>query len=201
MTTTSRRSRQTEVTKKLIKEKEAIEVSIQDQESILRSHGTDMKTPLIDKDGFPRADIDVYSVRIARATLAKLYNDLKSKMDEIAEALVLLHQCNHEVESVESTSEADKLDIPFAKVNGVAPDSPANIAGLERGDLVIEFGTVSIKTESPLQAIATELPKNEFKSLKIRVRRGEDIIILAVIPKPWGGRGLLGCHLVSVELR
>ena len=155
-----------------------------------------MKTALVDRDGFPRADIDVYSVRNARAALARLYNDLKGKMDEIAEALALLHQCSHEVETSTVINEA--VDTPFAKVNGVAPDSPANIAGLERGDLVIEFGNVTVHTESPLQAIAVELPKNEFKSLKIKVKRGEEIKILAVIPKLWSGRGLLGCHLGEV---
>lgn len=197
MTTTSKRSRQTEVTKTLIKEKEIIEASIQDQESILRSHGVDMKTELVDRDGFPRADIDVYSVRNARASLARLYNDLKGKMDDIADALALLHKCNHEVDESSAVING-AVDTPFAKVNGVAPDSPANIAGLERGDLVIEFGNVTFNTESPLQAIAVELPKNEFKSLKIKVKRGEEIKILSVIPKLWSGRGLLGCHMVDL---
>lgn len=54
----------------LIKQKEQIESQIQEYEAILRSHKVGMKTPLVDSDGFPRADIDVYAVRTARSHLA-----------------------------------------------------------------------------------------------------------------------------------
>lgn len=55
----------------LIKEKDAIELKISEYEQVLRSQNVEMKTPLVDKDGFPRADLDIYTIRHARAALVR----------------------------------------------------------------------------------------------------------------------------------
>lgn len=83
------RSRETpaETAKALILEKEAIELEITAQQEILRANSADMTTPLVDSEGFPRADIDVWQVRTARVRLIELRNDLKAIMDRIASAL------------------------------------------------------------------------------------------------------------------
>ncbi len=93
-----------------------------------------MKTPLVDNEGFPRADLDIYAIRNARAALAPLYNDLQKKMDEIYEALVNVHSAA----KLEPVIEPKQEYVAFAKVNGVAPDSPASEGGLVRGDLVVQ---------------------------------------------------------------
>ncbi len=51
-----------------------------------------MDTPLLDPQGFPRADVDVVSVRQARVKIIELRNDYKLVMDRIGAALVMLHQ-------------------------------------------------------------------------------------------------------------
>ena len=51
---------------KLIAQKDELEKRLKEQQDILISQGADISSPLVDTEGFPRADIDVYTVRYAR---------------------------------------------------------------------------------------------------------------------------------------
>lgn len=51
---------------KLMEEKDRIESEIRDQTAILETNHVGMHDPLVDSDGYPRNDIDVYKVRLAR---------------------------------------------------------------------------------------------------------------------------------------
>ena len=152
---------------KLIKEKDEIECAIQDHESILRLNNVTMKTLLVDSEGYPRADVDVYSIRNSRVALIRLYNDLEAKRNEIHNSLILVHQSIHKVPSPLEVMENSRGKA-FARITGVAPNSPADVAGLKRGDLILEFGHVSAGSSSALQDIAAELSNNEFVCLTIR---------------------------------
>ena len=50
------------------------------------------RNDLLDDEGFPRADIDVYQVRVIRSNIARLQTDHTSKMKEIETAMFALHQ-------------------------------------------------------------------------------------------------------------
>ena len=128
-----------------------------------------MQTPLVDSEGYPKADIDVYSIRNARAALIRLYNDLEGKRNEIQDALILVHQCNHEVTSCDVLE--DSKNRVFARITRVAPDSPADLAGLKRSDLIMEFGNVvySSSNTSILQEIASELSNSNGVLLIINI--------------------------------
>lgn len=51
---------------KLIQDKDRIEGEIREQTAILETNNVGMDDPLVDAEGFPRNDIDVYKVRHAR---------------------------------------------------------------------------------------------------------------------------------------
>lgn len=51
---------------KLIQEKDRIESEIRNENAVLAANNVGMDDPLVDADGFPRNDIDVYKVRHAR---------------------------------------------------------------------------------------------------------------------------------------
>ncbi|KAJ3260108.1 26S proteasome non-ATPase regulatory subunit 9 [Boothiomyces macroporosus] len=172
----------------LIKQKEQIESQIQEYEAILRSHKVGMKTPLVDSDGFPRADIDVYAVRTARSHLARLYNDQEKIMNDIHEALTKVHSAAKTEQPLVPQVEKP---VAFAKINGVAPDSPASAAGLLRGDLITEFGKVNINSPEPLSLIAKELPSQLNQQVRIRLLRDGAEKSVFVTPAPWEGKGLL----------
>lgn len=92
-----------------------------------------METPLVDREGYPRSDIDVAGVRTARHHVIRLRNDLKAVMNDM-EQIVLqglprgeeAPQQDTAMEDVVQTEASD--DKPFAKVDAVAPNSPANQA-------------------------------------------------------------------------
>ena len=92
----------------------------------------------------------------------------------------------------------------FARVDAIASESPADIAGLKEDDLIVEFGPINESNHQHLRAIADLVPDvaGERKSIQLVVRRklGNDdeweTKTLSLSPRPWPGRGLLGCHIV-----
>lgn len=124
----------------LIEKKSSIEEQIEVQISILRANDSTMQTSLVDSDGFPRADIDVYAVRSARVRIIELRNDLNAITNEIAKALETIYNPANVPKDFESDSSSVESR-PFAKVNAVAPESPAAEAVclliLARGQILI----------------------------------------------------------------
>jgi len=192
-----------EITRSLIAQRKTIEADIDAQVSILKANSSTLHSPLVDPDGFPRADIDVYAVRGARVRLIELKNDLDAVMTEIGKALERVYDPTIEAsagpDSSSSVSNTEALR-PFAKVDGVAPGSPAAEAGLQRGDLVVKFGALTQRSfpSSSIEPLATLVAGSENLSLPISVLRGEEqqMTQLNLTPQKWGGRGLLGCHIV-----
>lgn len=77
---------------KLIEEKDKIEKQINDLGQVLVANkNVGMNESLVDGDGFPRNDIDVYQVRTARSQIIHLQNDLKVLMKEIEKGLTDVH--------------------------------------------------------------------------------------------------------------
>lgn len=116
----------------LMTQKENIEAELDAQVSILKANSSTLTSPLVDVEGFPRADIDVWAVRHARVRIIELRNDLDALRDTIATALqgvfdpATLAQTEPAPQN-DGSSPASQL-LPFAKVNGVAPGSPAAAA-------------------------------------------------------------------------
>jgi len=198
----------------LMARKDAIEAELEAQGSILKANNTDMRQPLVDREGFPRDDLDVWAVRHARVRIIELRNDLAALMDEIADTLAAVYPrspppppavgegslggtATTSAAEGEATSTSAEL-LPFARVNGVAPGSPAADAGMQREDLVVKFG--GLRHPQPnLQALAGVVAENENKAISVLVRRSgaEGLTALRLIPRQgWGGRGSLGCHLL-----
>ncbi|KDR82812.1 hypothetical protein GALMADRAFT_238374 [Galerina marginata CBS 339.88] len=188
----------------LMSQKDNIEAELETHISILKANNVTMQTPLVDAEGFPRADIDIYAVRSARVRIIELRNDLKAIMDAIGKALEGVYDPALAVTSMaaESSTKPSESETPkpFAKVDGVAPGSPAAEALLQKGDLVVKFGPldqISFKWGS-LQQLADVVKDNENRAIPIRVLRSEQTLLLTLTPRNnWGGRGMLGCHIVS----
>jgi Nas2 N_terminal domain len=117
----------------LVARKEAIEAELDVHLAVLKDNAVTLRSPsLVDSEGFPRADIDVYAVRGARVRIIELRNDLKAVVDSIAKALEdVYNPTSAQHSTATSTSSAPEAKpgatqaVPFAKVDGVAPGSPA----------------------------------------------------------------------------
>ncbi|SCV73760.1 BQ2448_6190 [Microbotryum intermedium] len=166
--------------------------------SVLMANDCDMTTTLVDRQGFPRADIDVAGVRTARANIIMLRNDLRHLQAQI-EQLVLRGLPRRQ--SPERKS-ADAIDVDvttssrspaFARINRIFPGGPADAAGIKTDDLLLRIGDIDATNHSSLQAVAALVSTSQDVVLDIRIRRAEHDILLRLVPKTgWGGRGLLG---------
>ncbi|KAI1107527.1 hypothetical protein F4804DRAFT_329259 [Jackrogersella minutella] len=133
--------------------KENLEAELKALSSVLDSHGVNMETPLTTADGFPRADIDVAQIRTTRARIIHLKNDYKDLMNTVEKHLHEHFANIQDNDNITPTSTnptdmlgdsiQDTLEEPFAKVNSVIADSPADLAGLKPGDEIRNFGYVN----------------------------------------------------------
>ncbi|KAH6671262.1 26S proteasome non-ATPase-like protein regulatory subunit 9 [Halenospora varia] len=199
--------------------KDNIEAEIKALGSVLQSHGVDMNTRLLTPDGFPRADIDVAQIRTTRSRIIYLKNDHKALMSVIEKHIhehfarqaelgtnePLPTAPNSENAPSSSTfTPPEVLSPPFAKVNGVVDGSPADSAGLKAGDAIRNFGYVNCSNHNDLKRVAECVQGNEGRDVLVKVSRpsgGGRQIELRLTLKPrrdWGGRGLLGCHILPL---
>ncbi|KDQ11081.1 hypothetical protein BOTBODRAFT_177562 [Botryobasidium botryosum FD-172 SS1] len=195
----------------LMAQKDAIQAEIERNLSILSANASTLHSPLLDPEGFPRADIDIVAVRRARVRIIELRNDLTAIMDKIKIALEAVYQrkemdgpvnVGQHADAPGQAAEQQKQDVPkpFARVDGVLPQSPASVAGLKREDLIVRFGELtSASFTSGLQPLAAYVTSHENQPMEISVKRGSQNFTLKFTPRSgWGGRGLLGCHVVPV---
>ncbi|KAJ1961224.1 putative 26S proteasome regulatory subunit [Dipsacomyces acuminosporus] len=152
-------------------------------------------------DGFPRADIDIVSIRQIRKSLIYKQNDLTALMKEVEASLINLHQAAGSSGPESPPPQARKR--AFARVNSVAPSSPASLAGLAAGDKILCYGSVDVSNHDNLQRLASETATNENKQIDVQVERVVDgqprVVSISLVPKQgWGGRGLLGCHILPL---
>ncbi|XP_056138603.1 26S proteasome non-ATPase regulatory subunit 9 isoform X2 [Lampris incognitus] len=189
----------------LIKKKDDIEEQIKAYYDVL-DDGVGVASPLVDADGYPRADVNLYQIRAARHSISCLQNDHKAIMLEIEDALHRLHareKAKREQDEAEAQAEALAHDVtlpsPFARVEVVTQGSPASRADIRVGDEIIEFGSVNTGNFQNLQNIASVVQHSEGKPLRVTVIRNGQRTQMTFTPQRWSGRGLLGCNIVPIQ--
>ncbi|EUC41431.1 hypothetical protein COCMIDRAFT_8860 [Bipolaris oryzae ATCC 44560] len=198
----------------LIAEKDRVEAELKALGQVLDSHGVRMSTGLTTLDGFPRSDIDVAQIRTTRARIIWLKNDYKDLMSRIEKGLHehharLAEQANNPAAARQTQPEVNAppatLEAPFAKVNSVVAGSPAETAGLRVGDTITKFGWIDWTNHERLSRVAEVVSQNEgvpitVKALRPNVSGGpaESVQMQLTPRRNWGGRGLLGCHLLPM---
>ncbi|XP_028680728.1 26S proteasome non-ATPase regulatory subunit 9 [Erpetoichthys calabaricus] len=203
MTEENRQGRSTitvEEVQKLVKQKDLIEEQIRAYFSVLEDQkDVGMNGPLVDLEGYPRGDIDLYQVRNARHNIVCLQNDHKQIMQQIEEALHQLHAQKRETGEAGPRVQDQPPCQSFAKVDDVTPGSPASLSGLRVGDEIVEFGSVNSQNFKNLQIIASVVQHSEGKPLSLTVIRDGNRVHMGLTPQRWAGRGLLGCNIVPIQ--
>jgi len=196
---------------------------LDDNVAFLASTSVGMHGPLVDEEGFPRADLDLYAVRTARNVVAVTANDLKALEEELHEKLRQLHESTRDLTeqrmvangpgfpehttalSATSRSNAhtsarhEELMVqtlrPFLKVGLVHGSSPAVVAGLRSNDLILKFGPIDADgfAAEGVRSMATVTRASEGKLVTVWVRRDGSAIRIPLVPSRWPGEGLVGC--------
>lgn len=129
--------------------------------------------------------------------------------------------------SVLPDSVLEVFDRPFAKVNSVVDNSPASIAGLKPGDLIRNFGYVNFQNHDNLRRVGECVQGNEEvgsernplistnyhfltldpkQNILVKIMRisggangiAQELRLNLTPRRDWGGRGLLGCHILPL---
>lgn len=184
----------------LMSEKEELERQMAHHSAVLTRHDVTMTTPLVDSDGFPRDDIDVYAVRHARAAIRRLQTDHTRVMRRLEVALHGLHAESPKpgLLTAPSVPHLLKPGPPILHVADVLPHSPAAEAGLRSGDRVCQLGSARAANFSgDLVELGRLLSHSRDQWLSVVVLRdGGETISLRLKPRYWNGRGLVGCAFV-----
>merc|ERR1712050_560084 len=78
--------------RKLEQERDGLENEIKGLHEYLTADGMPgIRGPLVDEEGFPRADLDIYAIRKARNRLACAQTDHQEVMKKIEAALAVIH--------------------------------------------------------------------------------------------------------------
>lgn len=206
----------------LVQKKAEIEEQIKEYNDVLiRENNIGMTGELIDKEGYPRSDIDIYKVRLARQQINRLKNDYNALLVEIEQELVNIHSKfkeNKPSDFVEKKMPVSNDEIinhkAFAIVKQVDHNSPAYEAGIKEGDEIIQFGPFThANTQKSLVEIGEHVRKCENKIVLLKISRNANEthgdqttngnnktkVIIKLTPKKWSGHGLLGCKIFPIE--
>lgn len=208
--------------KTLEKEKVRLETEIDTHVDFLTAEGMPGLTgPLVNSDGFPRPDLDLYAIRHARHRVACLKTDYNDVCQRIHAALTKLHSerrvaVPRSKSQCQSTEEFSATDVPFAWIDEVTPGSSADAAGLQYGDRVVSIGSVrlcSTKDENSnapgcatvaacFQLLVRQNILPPGVPVPIRILRGVPPVVkdVILIPAVADGQksGRLGCHLTPL---
>lgn len=102
-------------------------------------------------------------------------------------------------EAQTSASSRESPFVAFAKVDFVAERSPADEAGIRKDDFILEFGSLNAENFKDLKQIADIVMHRQNQTIQLKVRRDDKNHELALVPKTWSGRGLLGCNIVVID--
>ena len=191
---------------KLDKERKKIEEKITELTEYLTQPGMPgVDGSLIDRDGFPKAGLDLFSIRTARHELICKQNDLKNLMETIEKKMMVYYEelNNNKIEEEakenksssnikeEATAGAcgedsqnnnmgDTIKEPFAKIVNVETGSPADEAGLKAEDSIIVFNGILYKgtSNNPLVTLSEIVKSKIGQKIPITVvRKNKDNIL------------------------
>lgn len=213
--------------RRMDEEKKRLEQKLTDALQYLESTPVGLHGRLLDDEGFPRGDCDLYAVRTARNTADTTRNDLRALSEKMYTLLNALHHSTKDEAELQMVQDAaarrqrqaaaEKRARRMAEVQRVrklAPclvvakvdaGSPAAEAGLSVGMRILQYGVVThaeLAAEG-LAALARETSSHEGEPITVWVQKpgelNEDPTDLVLVPQRWSGPGLLGCALDVFE--
>lgn len=96
-----------------------------------------------------------------------------------------------------ATAQSSTFTKPFGRVDSVALASPAAMAGMQIGDTILAFGKETTDLSQVNELVRTAAAEHAILELRIQ-RMDNNVQVLQLEPRPWNGRGLLGCHIVPM---
>lgn len=107
-------------------------------------------------------------------------------------------------QSFSATGGKQKVLVPFAEIDAIAPDGPAAIGGLQLGDRLLKFGTVHAENHDGMQELTRVTQASFGTTIPLLIQRvhadgSTGRVLLDLAPRHWAGRGLLGCNIQELH--
>ncbi|GBN23478.1 26S proteasome non-ATPase regulatory subunit 9 [Araneus ventricosus] len=182
----------------IIGKRDTIEAEILNLLAELKKQNVTMTEPLVDEEGYPRSDVDVAAIRHIRHEIICKQNDCKELTRRIEEELYALHAEEKITPSASCLNVREVSFKPFARVDLVDENSPAQKADLRVGDLLVKFGSLKYRNFENLSAVARLVTENLRKPIHVNVLRCDKVVPLILIPDEWSGNGYLGCRIQPI---
>ncbi|CXI30191.1 proteasome regulatory protein, putative [Plasmodium berghei] len=214
----------------LVKQRECIENEIKENLEFLESSenkNIGMHGKLVDSEGFPRNDIDIYKIRIARNKIICLKNDYLNINKKIEEYLHEIHSSkpvirverdkenysnsNDDLNDINIKPITNIEDIEFAKnnvfalVDEIVENSPSHKAGIKLNDQIFEFANIKKEgnnininnTDNIFKKISNFMKENPSK-IQLKILRQGAIYHCNIFPDKTSTGLYIGCHLVPI---
>lgn len=184
----------------LVEKKSEIESELDALNTVLLDEkNVGMEGALVDSEGYPRSDIDIYKVRLARQRINCLRNNYKALMGEIEKKLPNKLHSSTSTTTTTSNGSHQTHQQPILKVTQLDRGSPADEAGMMLNDEIVQFGPF-VRANFNLAELADHVKSHKDKIVLVKLRRRimEDEFetkIVKLVPKVWSGHGLLGCKI------
>ncbi|NWH73520.1 PSMD9 ATPase, partial [Piaya cayana] len=185
----------------LVKRKDEIEAQIKANYELLEGQkGVGMNEPLVDADGFPRDDIDLYKVRTLRHNIICERGGDRREREPRKPGWACGGGVRAELEGPWVACAIAQFCL-CAQLKGDAVTclwrrqvliSSVSVQGLQVNDEIVEFGSVNANNFQSMQNIATVVQHSEERPLSVTVIRSGKKVHVGLTPKRWAGKGLLG---------
>lgn len=207
----------------LTKKREEIEKEIEENLQFLENpenKGVGMHGKLIDPEGFPRNDIDIFAIRTARHKVICLKNDYAEINKQIESYLYKIHSSSpvirverekqkktngflEEEEKNEKEAVKHAQKNTFAIIEHMVENSPAAKAGLQIGDCIYQFGDVHKTSEIEPNTVVlknvADYVKKKPTTIEVKLLRCDKIHNCIVVPEIRDQGLFIGCHLVPLK--
>ncbi|TIB67036.1 hypothetical protein E3Q24_04268 [Wallemia mellicola] len=134
--------------------------------SYFKDNNIKKSTPLLDKEGFPRNDLDIVTITQYRQRLTVLQNDLERINQDIYKFLEQQPKT-----AASSDRKPIKHSTPWSIVKSIKPSSIADNAGLLKDDLIIQFGPFSHLTLDNFEKLPGFIQENRGNDVRVIILR------------------------------
>ncbi|SSD61754.1 uncharacterized protein SCODWIG_03515 [Saccharomycodes ludwigii] len=176
-----------------------------------------MNAPLINRDGYPRDDVDIFTIRLLRQNCNMLKNDLTHLIDYIHVEMGKYWEgvdkkkgtSNSTITNNNDNATFDPIQAsPFCKITGVLKGSPSDQCGLQDNDLLCRIGAIDTlkyySSHDKLLGVSNYVKEHIDREIPVMIKRKQNgafiNLELTLIPNSnnWDGPGILGCTLVKI---
>jgi len=184
----------------LMKRKNEIESEIASFQQILAANNVGMNEPLVDSEGYPRNDLDIFQVRTARNKIICLQNDHKGIMSQIENGLHRLHEQTRNAEPTNGSKSTDDREMEaFVLIKSIQKGAPCDRGGFKVNDQICLFGSLQKSNFRELSDMVSIISNSVNKEIDVIVRRGSTLLNLKLTPSKWVGNGLVGWKVDKID--